>query len=115
MIDNLKIGASLAKQSPWALLLTGLIFLMLFLNQAMNINNVIYAVLLGQLTSVTLLAYWHGKGGIFFIMAVLAPLVLIIVTELPTFIALAWVINGFFFGMALLLFFYHMYVSKLNK
>ena len=115
MINNVKIGASLAKQSPWGVLLTGVIFLGLALTDTLNVSNIVYAVVFGHLTSATLLAYWHGKGGTFFIAAVLMPLLLIVMTELPNFMSLAWVINGFFFGLAFSLLVYHIYLSKFAK
>ncbi|RJE75567.1 hypothetical protein BGP78_02265 [Pseudoalteromonas sp. MSK9-3] len=115
MINNVKIGASLAKQSPWGVLLTGVIFLGLALTDTLNVSNIVYAVVFGHLTSATLLAYWHGKGGIFFIAAVLMPLFLIVMTELPNFMSLAWVINGYFFGLAFSLLVYHIYLSKFAK
>ena len=115
MINNVKIGASLAKQSPWGVLLTGVIFLGLALTDTLNVSNIAYAVVFGHLTSATLLAYWHGKGGTFFIAAVLMPLLLIVMTELPNFMSLAWVINGFFFGLAFSLLVYHIYLSKFAK
>ena len=115
MINNVKIGASLAKQSPWGLLLTDVIFLGLALTDTLNVSNIVYAVVFGHLTSATLLAYWYGKGGTFFIAAVLMPLLLIVMTELPNFMSLAWVINGFFFGLAFSLLVYHIYLSKFAK
>lgn len=110
-MNNIKIGASLAKQSPWGLVITSLVFIVLFLNTPINMSNSYYSLTCGLITGATLLSYWHGKGGIFFIVAILMPLVLIVLSDLPTFFALAWVINGFFFGLALLLFCYHIYLS----
>jgi hypothetical protein len=115
MINNAKVGASLAKQSPWGVLFTGIIFGVLALMDTLNISNILYAMLSGHLTGAALLAYWHGKGGMYFIAALLMPLVLIMVAELPYFMSLAWVINGFFFGLAFSLFIYHIYLSQFAK
>jgi hypothetical protein len=110
-MQNKQIGESLAKKSPIAILFTLLLFVPLALNESPIIGNIVSALVLGAMTVVLLLGYWHGKGGSFFIVALLMPLVLVVIAELPNFIALAWLINAFFFGAASSLFVY----LKLSK
>lgn len=113
-MSNLQIGQSMAKQAPIALLINVLIFAALFTTEVAPITTVVTALVFGVLTSLLLLGYWHGKGGSFFIIALLMPLVLVVVSELTSFLALAWLINGFFSGAALLLLVYGLILKRRN-
>ncbi|MBD1583666.1 hypothetical protein [Pseudoalteromonas sp. S16_S37] len=114
MVNNKDIGRSLADKAVWALLFNILLFSVFGIFDGMPIlSNIAYALLFGFASAATLLAYWHEKGGSFFILALLMPLLLIIVSELTSFIALAWLINGYFFGFALALVIYKlMFLNK---
>lgn len=113
-MQNKQIGESLAKKSPIAIIFTLLLFVPLAINGMPIVGNLISALILGVMTVILLLGYWHGKGGSFFIVALLMPLVLVVIAELPSFVALAWLINAFFFGAATSLFVY-LKLSKLKK
>ena len=112
-MHNKQIGESLAKKSPIAIIFTLLAFIPLAMNSSPIIGNLVSALILGAMTVVLLLGYWHGKGGSFFIVALLMPLVLVVIADLPNFIALAWLINCFFLGTASCLFIYS-FLSKLK-
>ncbi|MDK1285705.1 hypothetical protein [Pseudoalteromonas umbrosa] len=103
MQNNTQIGMSLANKSPIAIMICAVIFLLLFLCSAINFANLFVALSVGTLSAVLLLAYWHGRGGIYFILGLAAPMLSILFSELPDFWALGWVINGFFCGFAILL------------
>ncbi|KZN48829.1 hypothetical protein [Pseudoalteromonas luteoviolacea] len=103
MQNNKQIGMSLASKAPMAVLICAIIFLLLFLGSAINLANLLLALSVGVLSAVLLLAYWHGRGGSYFILGLAAPMLSILFSELPDFWALAWVINGFFCGFAILL------------
>jgi hypothetical protein len=112
-MQNKQIGESLAKKSPIAIIFTLLAFIPLAMNSSPIVGNLVSALILGAMTVVLLLGYWHGKGGSFFIVALLMPLVLVVIADLPNFIALAWLINCFFLGTASCLFIY-LFLSKLK-
>ncbi|CCQ09634.1 hypothetical protein PALB_4790 [Pseudoalteromonas luteoviolacea B = ATCC 29581] len=57
----------------------------------------------GGLGAMLMLAYWHGKGGVFFIFSILMPLALMIVASIPSVAALGFSVVGFFLGFAVLL------------
>ena len=101
-----KIGQSLAQESPIGMVFTLLLFIPLAVVSELIVGNLISAIVLGMVTVILLLSYWHGKGGSFFIFALLMPLVLVVMAELPSFVALAWLINAFFFGASTCLFAY---------
>ncbi|MCF6434578.1 hypothetical protein [Pseudoalteromonas sp. MMG022] len=106
-MNNQEIGKSLASKAPWALLFNIALFALLgVVDGAPLLSNLLFSLLFGAISSTFLLLYWHEKGGSFFIFALLMPLMLIIVSELSNFVALAWVINGYFFGFALALIIY---------
>ncbi|BBN82271.1 hypothetical protein PA25_22560 [Pseudoalteromonas sp. A25] len=116
MINKKEIGRSLADKSIWALLFNTLVFAVLaVVDGAPVVSNMLYAVLFGLASAGTLLGYWHEKGAHFFILALLMPLLLIIVSELTSFIALAWLINGYFCGFALLLLLYKLVYLKATR
>lgn len=101
-----QIGQSLAQKSPIGMVFTLLLFIPLAMVSELIVGNLISAIVLGIVTVILLLSYWHGKGGSFFIFALLMPLVLVVIAKLPSFVALAWLINAFFFGASASLFGY---------
>ncbi|WP_233997954.1 hypothetical protein [Pseudoalteromonas sp. T1lg10] len=58
----------------------------------------VIALIAGVGCGVLLLAYWLGKGGIYFILGLLVPLLAVIFAELPNFISLFQLILTFFCG-----------------
>ncbi|CAM4109398.1 hypothetical protein [Pseudoalteromonas byunsanensis] len=112
-MNSQEIGKSLASKAPWALLLNIALFALLgVIDGAPLLANLLFALLFGAISTALLLLYWHEKGGSFFIFALLMPLLLIILSELNNFIALAWVINGYFFGFAIALIIYRLAFLK---
>ncbi|AOT07551.1 hypothetical protein [Pseudoalteromonas luteoviolacea] len=112
MQRNKQIGGSLAPKAPSAFLICALIFLLLSISSPLNVANLILALSIGALSAVLLLAYWHGKGGIYFILGLAAPMLSILFSDLPDFWALGWVINGFFCGFAILLWLFQLKNSQ---
>ncbi|WP_105168878.1 hypothetical protein [Pseudoalteromonas sp. T1lg23B] len=112
-MNNQEIGKSLAGKAPWGLLFNVAVFALLgVIDGAPLLANLLFALLFGAISTVFLLLYWHEKGGSFFIFALLMPLLLIMLSELSNFVALAWVINGFFFGFAVALIIYRLVYIK---
>ena len=66
----------------------------------------------GVISAVLLLAYWLGKGGLFFILGVSLPLVLVLFTPLASITALLNLVSGFFFGFCAALFVYKLLANK---
>ncbi|KZN65186.1 hypothetical protein N473_01040 [Pseudoalteromonas luteoviolacea CPMOR-1] len=112
MQSNKQIGSSLARKAPMALFLCALIFILLTISSSINWANLILALSVGVLSAVLLLAYWHGKGGVYFILGLAAPMLSILFSVLPDFWALGWVINGFFCGFAILLWLFQLKNSQ---
>ncbi|CAH9052478.1 hypothetical protein PSECIP111951_00628 [Pseudoalteromonas holothuriae] len=108
------IGRSLASKSPLALLFNVFLFVLLAVfDGTFILSNMLYAIVFGLGCAALLLGYWHEKGGYLFILALLMPLLLVIMSELTSFVALAWVINGYFCGFALALLIYKLsYLKK---
>ncbi|KJZ03409.1 hypothetical protein [Pseudoalteromonas piscicida] len=111
MTESKKIGQQLAQKAPYAVVFTAVVFIVLFMSSEVVWLNQIFASASGIISIVFLLLYWHGKGGMYFILGLLAPMLAVIFSELPDFLALAWVINGFFNGAALALMAY-LYLGK---
>jgi len=98
------VGLSLINKAPTVL---ANVFLTL------NIITLGYAVLGGMVCAAILLAYWLGKGGVFFILGVSMPLLLVLFTPLATIAALLNLLSGFFFGFcAMLLIYKHVILKK---
>ncbi|AZZ98890.1 hypothetical protein [Pseudoalteromonas sp. R3] len=112
MQETKKIGESLANKAIWAVFGCVALFAILAVNGGLNIANVVLGLSVGGLSAALLLAYWHGKGGSFFIFGLGAPMLAIIFSDLPDFLSLAWVINSFFGGFALLLLLYKLAVLR---
>ncbi|WP_275557305.1 hypothetical protein [Pseudoalteromonas sp. J010] len=111
MTENLKIGRQLARKAPYALAITFIIFALLFVFGEVVWVNQVFASASGVMSVVFLLLYWHEKGGLYFILGLLSPLFAVVFSTLPDFLALAWVVNGFFNGAAFTLIAY-LYVDK---
>ncbi|TQF69995.1 hypothetical protein [Pseudoalteromonas luteoviolacea] len=103
MQEHNKISLSLASKAPVTIIGCCIGFIILALVSPFNASNVVLAIGVGVLSASLLLAYWHGRGGSFFILGLAAPMLSILFSELPDFWSLGWVINGFFCGFAVLL------------
>ncbi|WP_419148038.1 hypothetical protein [Pseudoalteromonas 'SMAR'] len=115
MTEYQKIGEQLAQKAPFALLFTVILFSILFAVDKAIWLNLAYALGAGVLSIVLLLRYWHGKGGHYFILGLLAPLIAVMFADIPDFLAMAWVVNGFFAGAAATLWGYHLLMHNTQR
>ncbi|MDC3212990.1 hypothetical protein NQU47_10465 [Pseudoalteromonas distincta] len=106
------VGLSLVTKAPMGMLITALIAVIANVLLELNIVTLGYAVAGGIASAVLLLAYWLGKGGLFFILGVSLPLLLVLFTPLATITALLNLISGFFFGFCAALFIYKLVNAK---
>ncbi|WP_341219911.1 hypothetical protein, partial [uncultured Pseudoalteromonas sp.] len=74
------VGLSLVNKAPLGILFTALIAIAANVLLDLNIVTLAYAILGGAISAVILMAYWLGKGGIFFILVVILPIVLVVFT-----------------------------------
>jgi hypothetical protein len=106
------IGLSLVNKAPIGMLITFLIAALANVFLTLNIVTLGYAVLGGMVCAAILLAYWLGKGGVFFILGVSMPLLLVLFTPLATIAALLNLLSGFFFGFCAMLLIYKYFILK---
>jgi hypothetical protein len=106
------VGLSLVKKAPLGLLVTAIIALIANLMLSLDITTLGYAIAGGALCAILLLAYWLAKGGVFFILAISVPLLLVLFTPLATLGALVNLISGFFFGFCLALLIYQRFMAN---
>lgn len=99
---NHQAGLSLVARAPWALLVSVVVLLILlaiaYNQNALALARLVFPISAGVVCGLFMSAYWRGKGGVFFILGLLTPLVLIWFAELASFVALAQLIGGFFVG-----------------
>ncbi|GAA58941.1 hypothetical protein P20652_0800 [Pseudoalteromonas sp. BSi20652] len=100
------VGLSLVNKAPMGMLITLIIAAIANVLLELNIITLVYAIVGGVASSVLLLAYWLGKGGVFFILGVSVPLLLVLLTPLGAITALLNLTSGFFFGFCAALFIY---------
>ena len=105
MRSNQAVGFSLISQAHLGLIGFS-VFLAISMVVSFNIEVIVYGALFGSLTATLLLLYWLEKGGKFFVLAVICPLLCIIFTPLASFTAIANLLGAFFVGLCLLLMFY---------
>ncbi|WP_462171290.1 hypothetical protein [Pseudoalteromonas xiamenensis] len=98
-----KIGSGIIRKSPMGLVILTFIAAGLFAYSADFWPVGLQGVGFGGLSALMLLGYWHGKGGVWFILSLLMPLVHIVFAQIPSVVALVFAVVGFFFGFALLL------------
>ncbi|WP_462175631.1 hypothetical protein [Pseudoalteromonas gelatinilytica] len=104
MSEQPHVGLSLVNKAPLGFLLSVLVAVIAgFAYTELTINTLFYALAGGLVCSLLLLGYWSGKGGIFFILGVLTPLALVMVSPLSTMAALLYLLSGFFCGFWLVL------------
>ena len=106
------VGLSLVNKAPIGMLITFLIAALANVFLTLNIVTIGYAVLGGMVCAAILLAYWLGKGGVFFILGVSMPLLLVLFTPLATIAALLNLLSGFFFGFCAMLLIYKYFILK---
>ncbi|MEH6393355.1 hypothetical protein [Pseudoalteromonas sp.] len=97
------VGLSLVNKAPLGLVSTALIAIIATFMFDLELLTLAYASAGGLLCAVILIAYWLGKGGIFFIVGVSIPLLMVIIMPLATMAALLYLVSGFFFGFCLAL------------
>ena len=102
MRSNQAVGFSLVGQAHLGLIIFSALFAV-SLAFSFDKEVIFYGLVFGTVTALLLLAYWLGKGGKFFILAVLSPLVCIVFTPLTSFLAIANLLGAFFVGLCLLL------------
>lgn len=113
MSEQPHVGLSLVNKAPLGLVLSLLVAVIAgFVYTDLSLLTLLYALAGGLLCSVLLLGYWSGKGGIFFILGVLTPLALVMVSPLTTMAALLYLLSGFFAGFWLVLLCYKFKVKK---
>jgi len=113
MSEQPHVGLSLVNKAPMGMLLTALVAVIANVLLELNIITLGYAVTGGVVSAALLLAYWLGKGGLFFILGVSLPLVLVLFTPLASITALLNLVSGFFFGFCAALFIYKLVNAKL--
>ncbi|SFC20594.1 hypothetical protein [Pseudoalteromonas denitrificans] len=101
-----QVGSSIISQAYIGFILSLLIIVLLCITTEIYIFSIMNGLISGAFTSTLLLCYWRGKGGVFFILALMSPLFLIVFTVLPSFIALFQLIASYFFGTSTLLMLY---------
>ena len=116
MSEQPHVGLSLVNKAPLGFALSVLVAVVAvvagFAYTELTINTLFYALAGGLVCSLLLLGYWSGKGGIFFILGVLTPLALVMVSPLTTMAALLYLLSGFFAGFWLVLFGYKLINKK---
>jgi hypothetical protein len=106
MRTNDQVGKSIISKAYIGLIISLIIICILCFSSEVFLFAIINGVIAGKLTSLFLLFYWRGKGGSFFIIALLSPLVAIIMTSLPNFISLFQLVSAYFIGASALLMLY---------
>ncbi len=61
-------------------------------------QGLVYPLIAGIVAGACLLAYWYGKGGIYFFITFLMPLLTVMLTPMPELGSLVALISGFFLG-----------------
>ncbi|MBH0055572.1 hypothetical protein I6F65_01220 [Pseudoalteromonas sp. SWXJZ94C] len=108
------VGLSLVNKAPMGMLITVIIAVIANVLLELNIITLGYAIAGGVISAALLLSYWLGKGGLFFILGVSVPLLLVLLTPLVAITALLNLISGFFFGFCAALVIYKIMFGKSN-
>ncbi|TMO07994.1 hypothetical protein [Pseudoalteromonas sp. S558] len=103
------VGLSLITKAPMGMLITAIIAVIANVLLELNVITLGYAIAGGALSAMLLLAYWLGKGGLFFVLGVSLPLLLVLFTPLAGITALLNLVSGFFFGFCAALVAYKLY------
>jgi len=105
------VGLSLVNKAPMGMVVTALIAAVASFIFELDLTTLIYACIGGFVCGIILIAYWLGKGGVYFIVGVSTPLLLVVVMPLATVAALLYLVSGFFFGFCLALLAYKLTVK----
>lgn len=105
------VGLSLVNKAPLGLIVTAVIAIIATVMFELDIITLAYSIAGGLICAMILIAYWLGKGGLFFIAGVSIPLLMVIVIPLTTMAALLYLISGFFFGFCLVLLGYKIFTK----
>ncbi|MBB1310300.1 MULTISPECIES: hypothetical protein [Pseudoalteromonas] len=108
------VGLSLVNKAPLGLIVTAVIAGIATVMFELELLTLAYSVLGGLVCAIILIAYWLGKGGLFFIVGVSIPLLMVIVVPLTSMAALLYLISGFFFGFCLALLGYKLLAKSDN-
>ena len=103
MKDSAQVGQSIIAQAHFGCLLTLSLLGVILLTEGLTTALLLLSGAAGALCAAFLLLYWKGKGGIFFVLALICPLLLIIFAQLPTFLALAELVIGYFCALSVVL------------
>jgi len=107
------VGLSLINKAPIGLVVTAAIAAAASFIFELDLTTLLYACVGGFVCGIILIAYWLGKGGVYFIVGVSTPLVLVMVMPLATMAALLYLVSGFFFGFCLALLGYKLTVQHI--
>jgi len=101
-----QVGKSIISQAYIGLIISLIVICVMCFSSEVFLFAIINGVIAGKLTSLFLLFYWRGKGGSFFVIALISPLIAIVMTSLPNFISLFQLVSAYFLGASALLMFY---------
>jgi|GEM_PF-334438 len=113
MSEQAHVGLSLVNKAPLGFIVSIIVAVIAGFSFAeLEMSTLFYALAGGVACSLLLLGYWSGKGGVFFILGVLTPLALVVVSPLTTMAALLYLLSGFFAGFWLVLLGYKLATKK---
>lgn len=92
------VGLSLVAKAPIAVVITIVLIVVVAALSAPLWHVLGFSALAGLVCGALLLAYWSGKGGIFFIVGLLVPLINVMAIDLSSFTSLYQLILAFFCG-----------------
>ena len=103
MKDSAQVGQSIIGKAHFGVIIAGLFIVISYFITPLLPEILIQSTIAGLICGLLLLGYWRGKGGLFFILALVCPLVLIVMAHLANFYALLQLISGYFLGLSVLL------------
>ncbi len=92
------VGLSLVAKAPIAFTMLTLLIVAVATLSTPLWHILGYSVLAGLVCGGLLLAYWSGKGGLYFILGLLVPLANVVAVDLSSFTSLYQLILAFFCG-----------------
>ncbi|GAA77947.1 hypothetical protein WNY97_14485 [Pseudoalteromonas fuliginea] len=115
MTEQPHVGLSLVNKAPLGMLVTAIVAVLANALFSLNLITLGHAIAGGILCGALLLAYWLGKGGLFFVLGVSTPLILVLFTPIAKSAALLNLVSGFFFGFCLVLVIYRFLPIKSER
>ncbi|ATC95362.1 hypothetical protein [Pseudoalteromonas tunicata] len=103
MKDSAQVGQSIIAKAHFGVVIAVFFLVVSYFLTPLLLDTLMQSTLAGLICALLLLGYWRGKGGLFFILALVCPLILIVMAHLPTFFALLQLISGYFLGLSALL------------